>query len=142
MALVYWVNQGRLGNLLFQYVALRALTSPRDTILCFDNELFDLVQVDERFIRMPRRLGWRINYETNKMARRFVRWGVVGATMAEIDASAHGPVVERSGIIRRDGWLKSVRVFDGYFQRDAWALPPPRLKADLIARARTHLDRV
>src|SRR5262245_43749158 len=135
MSVIYWVNQGRLGNLLFQYVALRQHAQPRDTIVCFDGELFELIDVEERFVRLPRWLGWRVNYETNKMARRLARWGLVGATAAEVLPHAPGPVIESGEILRSVGRLSGVRVFDGYFQRDAWATPPPRIKPEVAARA-------
>lgn len=139
MAILYWVNQGRLGNLLFQYAALLENTSPDDRIYSFDNEVFDLLDVDRRFRRLPTR-GWtarRIGFRAEKLVRAAERLKVIGSLVAEPIILNGGFQDESDRMVKSFGFFRQTFAVRGFFQ---WAhLGGLRVRERLLASARQTL---
>lgn len=146
MAILYWINQGRLGNLLFQYAAIRAHTTKDDVVVCFDNELFDLIDTERRFIRLPvvrpRSLGHRINMYANLLAEKLSSRRAIGRIAPRMAVALDHFEIETEAVDRTEGWLKSALAISGYFQHDRWIHPYPRLHESVLREAQRLLDRI
>jgi hypothetical protein len=137
---VFWIPQGGLGNLVFQYQAMVAHCPSAQLFVMPDTELPQVFALDSRCfrLRVPRRLR----------ARFIAYWGRVLGWMAHIGVMSliepESVVVEGSyyseisTLSYRPGWFKSV-VFRGYFQSRNYALPAPQLAPQHLAIAYDRL---
>ena len=118
MAIFYWINQGRLGNLLFQYAAIIRNVAAGDSVYSFHNEAFDLLSADPRFhvIGGRGRISRSISYRVNKLLRRGQRVGMLGCIRTAPLVSLERHEIESGEVVRTAGALTRVFVVDGFFQ--------------------------
>jgi hypothetical protein len=137
MALYYWLNQGRLGNLLFQYAAIIEQISQRDQVYSFHNELFDFLEMDRRFHVMagPSRLARSVCFRFDKAARFAARHSIVGSLSAEKAAISSRYPVETSKFVRACGALGNYFLIDGFFQDSRFNAMSVPIKRHYLAAA-------
>ena len=106
MAHYYWLNQGRLGNLLFQYDAILEITTPQDRVYSFHNEVFDLVDIDPRFVLIAGagRLARIVCFRFDLIVRLALRHKIVGFVGVEPIVVFGRFSVEGSTVSRRLGF--------------------------------------
>ena len=123
MKIYWWNQQGRMGNLLFQYAAL-CEASKNSITLCFDDEVFNLLDFDTaktRFIRM----GW-VGIRSHKIYRKFlylINFCLDGMAAIFLISSITPEVIningfqsEASTLKKRVGLIWFFIIFKGFFQ--------------------------
>jgi hypothetical protein len=137
------VGQGRLGNHLFQYAALNALMGVEDKVLFIDNGLFQLIDNDFRFIRIPCPIFIRkyINYFLYVMLLFFVKVRFFGS-VSETACSSNDSHSETNGFIYKSGLLNNVYLLNGFFQYSYLSKVQFKIKSDLDTRAKELLSRI
>jgi hypothetical protein len=141
MAIFYWVNQGRLGNLLFQYAAILRSIGPRDSVWSFYNELFDLLDIDPRF-RMLLGKGRRsrqVSYIVNPIAGWAVERRIVSSLLPTRRLLFDRFLVESGELLRCSRWPGSPVVVQGFFQFAELRDQSVRIKPTLIHAASSRL---
>jgi hypothetical protein len=141
MALYYWLNQGRLGNLLFQYAAILEQIAPGDQVYSFHNELFEFLEMDRRFhvIAGPSRVARSVCFRFDKMARFAARHAIVGSLSAEKTVVSGRYPVETSNIVRASGALGKYFLIDGFFQDGRFNVTSVPIKRRYLSAADTLL---
>ena len=141
MANYYWVNQGRLGNLLFQYAAILRSIGPGDRVWSFYNEAFDLLDMDPRF-RMLLGKGRRsrqVSYVINPIADWSVEHRLVSSLLPARRLLLDCFLVESGELLRRSRWPGSPVVVQGFFQFAELRDQPVNIKPTLLYAARSRL---
>lgn len=118
MAIYYWHNQGRLGNLLFQYAKLEELTSKEDLIICFNSEMFNTIKINRRFLKIPNLpvVGGIINVYLNRFFDFVAMKGIIGNLTPRKIKIFDIYENESREVLFKNGFLKSVFQVKGYFQ--------------------------
>jgi len=140
MAVFYWENNGRLGNFLFQYAAILRHTSTGDRVYAFHNEVFDLLEIDPRFI-LIRGTGARtrqINFHTNRLASFVARIGLLGSLTPALYPVLGYPT-ESDRVLRVAGLMRNLFVVQGFFQHGRAHYEHIRIKPSLIEIATARL---
>jgi hypothetical protein len=141
MAVFYWINQGRLGNLLFQYAAIMRHTTPDDRVYSFHHDVIDLLDIDRRFKVIPGTgmLARRINFRINRLARAAVRYKWVGSVEPDSQLMFDTYRSETENVVRVEGTLKGHFILEGFFQVGRALDVPLRINPELIAVAGRRL---
>lgn len=142
MVIYYWNNQGRLGNLLFQYVAIKSNTLKDDKVICFESDVFAVVKDDKKFIRIkfPKKINLFFNSKLNKLFDYFVSLNLVSSISPEIFYVKNKFPCESKNLIKKIGFFKSICQIKGFFQHDKWILDQLELKSDIVIKAGERLS--
>jgi hypothetical protein len=130
--LFLWVPQGRLGNLIFQYQAVAALSGTHK-VLTPGSEFFDLFEAPSRFVVIP--LARRFRWKAQRMWTALVgalaarRW--IGRIEPKTRAVLEGYTCESLELDVQEGRLRAVTAVRGFFQSAVYLDPLPRLKPHL-----------
>lgn len=138
--LFFWLPQGRLGNLIFQYQAIRHL-SEEGRVITLSSEYSNLFEISPRFIVLPcpkflrRYIGrlWAVLLEW------VARKGWIGTVEPGLQILFEGFEGETNDIYRKPGLLPSAYVIKGFFQSQKYMEPLPRLKQEYIDAAEHRL---
>jgi len=141
MAIYYWKNHGRLGNLLFQYAGILRYLSAHDRVYSFYNEVFDLLDVDPRVHVLSGRstMAHRVKLRVDKLALFARRLGLVGVVEPKTDVIRERYWVELPDLRRVIGTLRNVFVSNGYHQDGRLRDIPVRIKSGLTADAKSRI---
>lgn len=142
MAIYYWHNQGRLGNLLFQYAAIEHLTNIDDVIVCFDNDVFKIIHVKRNFIRIPNVgiLGRLLNLIFNNLIDFLVKFRVFSGVSPEV-VSVFGEYKDESReVFKSIGFFHRLIQIKGFFQHDEWVISDLEIKKNILCNAKEKLD--
>lgn len=141
--IVFWLPQGRLGNLIFQYQAAISLFSENSTIISLESEFseaFELVPFVKIF-PLPKVLRSRATLYWVNVLRWCAKKKILGSVIPKWDVAGIYPM-ETMEINKRPGWFSMLWVIEGYFQHDHYAVPPPRLKKPLVDSAEKLLHQI
>jgi hypothetical protein len=135
-----WYPQGRLGNLIFQYQAIAAI-SEGHPVLALSNDFFDLFEYPRRFavLPVPRRLRWRAERWWTSLLDGLVRRGLVGSIEPTMRVIEGDIASETRDLVTVPGRLKSVFVVKGFFQSSQYQFPLPSIAAAARVRAEAML---
>lgn len=142
MAIYYWHNQGRTGNLLFQYAAIVNLIEPRDKVFCFESEIFDLIETDNRFFRVPLAAGGRLNVLVNRFFDLMVKAKFFSEISPKLMPLGDEYTSEDLLVAKRRGLFSWVGQIKGFFQNDRWVFSALRFKAARVFSASEKLNKV
>lgn len=144
MAIYYWNNQGRLGNLLFQYAAVEFQTKKDDIIFCFDSELFKAINVKRNFIKIPKvgLMGKLLNMTFNNFIDLLAKFKIITSIFPDMVYMCEGYTGETKKIIKKDGFFKNLIQIKGFFQHDEWIVSSLELKKEKIFEARKRLEKI
>ena len=135
-----WLPQGRLGNLIFQYQAIRYL-SEEGWVIALGSEFFDLFEKSPRCIVLP----------CPKFLRRYVvrlwaalpwlcaRQNWIGTAQPGSQMLFESFTGETTEIQWKTGWLSSVYIAKGFFQTPKYMELMPRLKQEYCDAAERRL---
>lgn len=142
MAIYYWNNQGRLGNLLFQYNKLCKCISDNDVVICFDSDMFSLIEKDKRFIRIQLHpiFGNLINNYTNKFVEFLSRIKFISSVEPNMDNRYHPYLVESKDISMKKGLLNGIIQFKGYYQDGSIDTKDIRFDIELLKSIKSKLN--
>ena len=144
MALYYWYNKGRLGNLLLQFAALEHLTNDGDTIICFNTELFNALTPGKKYLRIPR-LKYVVpnfNHYVNKFVDYLSNKNWISSIQPAKFFYDNTFEDERFDIVRTDGLLKNIVIVKGYFQHDKWIIDFLRYNLGKVDIAKGRLEKL
>ena len=142
MAIYYWHNQGRLGNLLFQYAAIEQQTSADDIIICFNNDAFKAVDARRNFIRIPNvgRVGKLLNYIFNILIDFLVKLRIFSGISPDVFSVSGEYNDEARKLIKSIGFFKKLIQIKGFFQHDEWIISALEIKKNNLYDARKKLE--
>jgi hypothetical protein len=142
MAIYYWNNQGRLGNLLFQYAAIMAATTDEDFIICFDNSAFESVNYDKRFfvIKLHEFLHFFLNRRCNDFFSLLSRNKIISSYSPELSVVSNKFFSEKLEVLLKVGAFKSVCEIKGFFHHDKWIFNNIVFRGDRLNEARLKLS--
>lgn len=136
----FWLHQGRLGNLIFQYQAILHV-SGEGRVIAMGSEFFDLFEKSPRFVVLP----------CPKFLRRYIgrlwvvllqwcaRQNWIGTVQPGCQILFENFTGETTEIQWKPGWLSGVYVAKGFFQSPIYMEPMPRLKQECVDAAERRL---
>lgn len=135
MALYYWNNQGRLGNLLFQYAAIEFNTLKSDRVICFDNDVFALVEENRKFIRikLPKRIHAYVNAKFSKLVDFFAKLKLISSINPKVFYVRDEFPCESESLVKKIGFFRNIYQIKGFFQHDQWMPGQLKLKGNIVA---------
>lgn len=144
MAIYYWYNQGRLGNLLFQYAAIVEATTKEDLIICFDNELFKFIEPSRKLliIKSPKFLRFFPNRKINDLFGFFSKKKVICSLTPRCRYEKNEYLVETSEISLNKGFFRNIVLVKGFFQYDKWVLKNIQLKQNVLEKIKIKLSKL
>jgi hypothetical protein len=141
MSLYYWASAGRLGNLIFQWAALRTYLKPEDYCLCFEPDFFAHFAGEQEQHQLIFPLTGRPQLKSTfkKILGRTLRSAAKLRLISSITLR-QVPVVrgfsdDSSQIMHRRGLVRSIIYFHGYFQFTGFIENSLKLKASILAPA-------
>jgi hypothetical protein len=146
MNIYIWAQQGRLGNLIFQYQAIKKMAKKEDFIVSLDNEVFRVLLVDSRTLRVPFKLLSKYNFPA-KLCIHF--WGAFFTFFSKLrlfsrieaeEALINDYVSETRKLIFRPGLFRFLIVVRGFFQNDGSFLHPMSMQKELKKKAVEKLN--
>ena len=142
MAIYYWHNQGRLGNLLFQYAAIEHQTSADDIIICFDNDVFKAIHVKRCFIKIPviGKVGKLLNCIVNNSIDFLVTLRIFSGISPEVTVVIGAYSDESRKLIKINGFFKKFTQIKGFFQHDNWIISGLEIQEDKLYDARKKIE--
>jgi Glycosyl transferase family 11 len=141
--IVFWLPQGRLGNLIFQYQAAISLVPENSMIISLESEFSETFE-HVPFVKFIPYHGWfepRFTLYWVKLLRWCVRKRILSSIMPKWNTVENYPI-ETMEIEEKLGWLSKFWVIDGFFQHDRYALPTPRLKKVFLDKANKLLHHI
>ena len=140
---MFWLPQGRLGNLVFQYQAAISLFPENSTIISLESEFSEAFEHAPfvKFFSLPKVLRSRATLYWVNVLRWCVKKEILGSLIPKWDVVGSCPI-ETTEINRRPGWFSKFWVIEGYFQHDHYAVPSPRLKKTLVKKAEGLLHHI
>lgn len=140
---MFWLPQGRLGNLVFQYQAAISLFPENNTIVSVESEFSESFEYVPfvKFFPVPKVLKTRATSYWVKVLRWCAKKKILGSVMPKWDAVGSYPI-ETTEIIKRPGWFSMFWVIEGFFQHDHYAAPSPKLKKALTESAEKMLNHI
>ena len=145
MKIYIWAQQGRLGNLIFQYQAIKKMAKKGDFIVSLDNEVFRVLQVDGRTLRVPFTLLSKYNF-LSKLCIHI--WGIFFLYFSKLrlfslieaeETLVNNYVSETRKLIFRPGLFRFLIVVRGFFQNDENFLNPIVLQKEVKEKAAEKL---
>ncbi|UXY15610.1 alpha-1,2-fucosyltransferase [Chitiniphilus purpureus] len=135
----YWLNQGRLGNLLFQISAIDQLCNQQDLIITQNNPSFKVFIPACRYLRLPSQGNFskKIIKMLDALLLRLARWNVIGTVQPQVFSVLDNFQDEAPQLIKKTGYLRHIYLVHGYFQFANSATPLPidgKLQATATAR--------
>ena len=128
MDYIFWVPQGRFGNLLFQYQAACFLTAKNSKIFTLNLGIASIIELDSRVYCLDIPQYSRLGNIFNRLARYLAFLKIVGIISLERKEVVPGFFDETDKVIRRPGLFKFLWVIDGYFQTEQFTLKCPQIK--------------
>lgn len=141
--IVFWLPQGQLGNLIFQYQAALTLCGSNSTIIALESEFSDAFKVAPflKLIPLTKRLRLRVTQYWVNVLRWCVKKKLFGSITSTWKTIGSYPI-ETTGINRIRGWFSEIWVLEGFFQHDQYANPAPELKQILVDGAEKLLSQI
>ena len=141
--IVFWLPQGQLGNLIFQYQAALTLCGSNSTIIALESEFSDAFKVAPflKLIPLTKRLRMRVTQYWVNVLRWCVKKKLFGSITSTWKTIGSYPI-ETTGINRIRGWFSEIWVLEGFFQHDQYANPAPELKQILVDGAEKLLSQI
>lgn len=121
MKIIYWHNQGRIGNLFFQYAKLLELAEKKTVIvICFYNNLFDLINSNNNFIviKLPRFIHSYANRAANLIASKLSKSKFISNYSPKNINIKENHLCESQETISTKGIFSNFIEFKGFFQSD------------------------
>lgn len=121
MKIYYWYNQGRLGNLILQYLYIKSIIGPNDIVLCCENQVFDLIYIDKRFfsIPTPKIVRLKINFYVNSIFSALVKNKLISEISPLERRTYKNYTSEVEDVSFQSGRLLSLISVKGFFQNDS-----------------------
>lgn len=141
--IVFWLPQGRIGNLIFQYQAAISLFGERSTVISLESEFSNAFEKAQfvKIIPLPKVLRPRATKYWANVLRWCAKKKIFGLAEAKREFLGND-TIETAEITRKSGYFSNCWVFEGYFQNDHYATPTPKLKQGLIDKAEIILCRI
>jgi len=141
--ILFWLPQGRLGNLIFQYQAAISIAPEKSTIITFESEFSEIFEYVSfvKLIPIPKVLRSRLTHYGINILRWCVKKNILGSITPEMDI-VEDHSVEKIGINKNPGWFSNFWVLDGFFQHEHYVKPLPKLNNNLIDSANELLHSV
>lgn len=141
--IVFWLPQGRLGNLIFQYQAAISLFPKNSTIISLKSEFSETFDHAPfvKFIPLPKVLITRVALYWANVFRWCVKKNILGSIKPKWDVVENYPI-ETMEIDKTSGWFSMFWVIDGFFQHEHYAVTTPRLKEALVESAEKLLHQI
>jgi hypothetical protein len=140
MTIYWWSQQGRMGNLLFQYATLCEV-SRNSIILCFNDETFNFLNFNTAKNRLIK-IGW-IGIRSHKIYRKFlylINFGIDAMAAIRLISSITPEIIQINGfesesrtLKKRLGLIWFFIVFKGFFQSDEY------LKKHLLIKSEAYI---
>lgn len=140
---VFWLPQGRMGNLIFQYQAAISLFPENSTIISIESEFSRAFEVAPfvKFIFLPKVLRSRATFYWINLLRWCVKKEIFGSVISKWETVGSNSL-ETTEINKKPGWFSRFWVMEGFFQYDHFASPLPRLKQLLVDSAEKFLHHI
>lgn len=141
--IVFWLPQGRLGNLIFQYQAAIALFPENSMIISLESEFSETFEYAPfvKFIPVPKVFRSRVAQYLVNIFRWCVKKNILGSIMPKLDL-VENFTLENKKIDKSFGWFSMLWVIDGFFQHDHYSLSTPILKKKLLDSAEKLLHQI
>jgi Glycosyl transferase family 11 len=141
--IVFWLPQGRLGNLIFQYQAAISLFPENSMIISLESEFSETFEHAPfvKFIPHPKEFRLRFTLYWLKMLRWCVKKRILSSIMLKWSTVEIYPI-ETMEMEEKIGWFSKFWVIDGFFQHDHYAFPKPRLKKVFLEKANKLLHQI
>jgi hypothetical protein len=138
-----WLPQGRLGNLIFQFQAISAI-SDRGLIFAFDSEFFDLFERPRRFLVIPcfKRLRWRLVRLWISVFQTLARRHWLGTIEPGNQIVVDDFKWETWDACWKQGYFANIFLVKGFFQTPRYVEPLPRMKQGILQKAERRLAEV
>jgi Glycosyl transferase family 11 len=139
--IIFWLPQGRLGNLLFQYQAVTSIFRNNETIITIDVGFLSLFKNDRNvtFIKLPSILAPRILTWWVTALRMLKKWKIFSGCSPRLFSSLNGFQDECDLVEYQQGFFSDVIVFDGFFQNELYTKELPAIRNDQIEFVRTQM---
>ena len=139
---MFWLPQGRLGNLIFQYQAAISLFPEASKIISLESEFQSVFESNQNFHfvhlpKIPKIRGLWV-----KVLRWCALHRIISSVTPEWDVVCGEYPVETRRIFKKSGWFSSVWVLEGWFQYDPYPIPQPKIKMKLLEKAEAALSHI
>jgi hypothetical protein len=142
--IIFWIPQGRIGNLIFQYQAVTSIYSKKEMIITVDTGFLSFFQ-DRRniiFLKIPSLFLRRFVTCWTKLLRLFVLCGVFSECRPKLFEVIPGFFDETKHIELKLGLFKKIIVFEGFFQNESYLKNLPAIRQNLLEEARIELAKL
>lgn len=141
--IVFWLPQGRMGNLIFQYQAAISIFAENSVIIGVESEFSEAFEVASivKIVPLPKALRSRVTFYWVNLLRWCVRKEILGSVISKWEVVG-GNSIETTVITKRPGWFSKIWVMEGYFQHDHYAIPSPKLRQRVLDRAEILLHQI
>jgi len=140
--IIFWIPQGRIGNILFQYQAVSSFYSKKEIIISVDTGFLSFFQNRRNifFIKIPNLFLPRFVTCFSKLLRMLVSCGVFTKCGPKLFKVMPGFQDETKNIELKFGLFKNIIVFEGFFQNEHYSKNLPVIKKDLLNEANRELS--
>lgn len=142
--IIFWIPQGRIGNLIFQYQAVTSIYSTKEMIITVDTGFLSFFQ-DRRniiFLKIPSLFLRRFVTCWTKLLRLFVWCKVFSECRPKLFEVIPGFFDETKHIELKLGLFKKIIVFEGFFQNESYLKNLPAIRKNLLEEARNELAKL
>jgi len=140
---VFWIPQGRLGNIIFQYQALINIFNNNSVrIFGISNDFFNCIKIKNNKIKIIPVSNFTekyiIKYISNILSLLIIL-KIFSYYTPKVNVNEIGYSDEDYHVEKKNGFFKSIIVFRGFCQHDKFIEPTPVIKDYLLKNAEENL---
>lgn len=116
MKLIFWAQQGRMGNLIFQYLALLHHSNPDDVLICGEHNIFQYFESKRKYLNIKNSLFLFLNFFFKLTAS--IR--LISSISPEKGILKGVYEFELGNVVWKNGLISKILYFDGFYQNDKY----------------------
>jgi hypothetical protein len=116
MKVIFWAQQGRMGNLIFQYLALAHYSKPDDILICSEKNIFKYFKSKRKYLKMQSSFFMFLNVFFKVTAN----FRLISSISPAKEILKGGYESESGDAIWKKGLISKILYFDGFYQSDKY----------------------